>query len=124
MPPDEFGDSGPTNVVAPPPDEPPLPAPADAAADTVVEDEEMVTSSWVMYVVVTWWLWLVLGGIGGGIGWPLLVLILVMGMVLFCNFEGSESGSGSTEIQNTILFKKKEYEISKKYCVYSIYICV
>ena len=45
MPPDEFGDSGPTNVVAPPPDEPPLPAPADAAADTVVEDEEMVTSS-------------------------------------------------------------------------------
>ena len=33
----------------------------------VVEDEvETVTSSWVMYVVVTWWLWFVLGGTGGG----------------------------------------------------------
>ena len=40
---------------------------APGVVPNVVEDEvETVTSSWVMYVVVTWWLWFVLGGTGGG----------------------------------------------------------
>ena len=61
--------------------------------------------------MVTWWLWLVLGGIGGGIGPPLgfLINLLVIWLVLELASESGAKNGGKVLVVDFLCHLKKNW---------------